>query len=366
MEIVKNTTTLYLDQPSRVILELTNICNLDCDMCLRRSFNDISGSMPKVVFSKLISDFSEYSSPPEIFFGGYGEPLIHPDILVMVKQATDIGSQTTLITNGTLLTTHLVESLVEAGLNKIWISLDSSHQDALLQSRVGEIQTSIMDNLAEILRSGNGKLEMLEPGLAMVLTGKNEVELLDQLDNGRKLGLRSFFITYLEAYSEYLTDEVPYSLKDLRQPVTYHSVNSDLIEVLEKLSADIPEVSIHGTLTKPGSKCPFAERGDLVLRWDGEISPCLPLLYDRVTYIGSWEHKQFSHSLGNIHDRSISEIWGDSDYSLLRESLLNNDFSPCLSCRDCWLSDDNLQDCMGFEHPTCGGCLWAAGLICCP
>jgi len=34
-----------------------------------------------------------------------------------------------------------------------------------------------------------------------------------------------------------------------------------------------------------------------------------------------------------------------------------------LSCRDCWLPDDYLQDSMGYEHPTWGGCLGAKGLI---
>jgi MoaA/NifB/PqqE/SkfB family radical SAM enzyme len=125
-------------------------------------------------------------------------------------------------------------------------------------------------------------------------------------------------------------------------------------------------VSIHGVLTDRRDRCPFAERGDLVLRWDGEISPCLPLLRDHTTYVGSWEHKQYSHSLGNILDRSLKEIWADASAAQLRDRLLDREFSPCLSCRDCWFSQDNRQDCQGFDHPTCGGCLWAEGLIDCP
>jgi MoaA/NifB/PqqE/SkfB family radical SAM enzyme len=366
MEIDKNTPALYYDKPSRIIIELTNICNLDCDMCLRRSWSEFPGNMSKEVFSKLISDLSNYSSLPEIFFGGYGEPLSHPDILDMIRHITSTGSKSALITNGTLLSPHLAESLVDAGLSKLWISLDSSHQDALHQAQATGIHPSTHDLLAELSQKEDGVISKLSPGLAMVLTKNNQIEIMDLVKKGQKLGLNSFFITNLEAYSIELAGVLPYSLKNLRQPRSWQTGNSDLIEVLENLSTNNPEVSIEGPVINPRSKCPFAEKGDLVLRWDGEISPCLPLLYDRTTYFESWEHKQISYSIGNILDRSISEIWEDRDFSGLRARLLNNDFSPCLGCRDCWFSDDNLQDCMGFEHPTCGGCLWAEGLISCP
>jgi MoaA/NifB/PqqE/SkfB family radical SAM enzyme len=322
--------------------------------------------MAEEVFSRLVADLREFPSPPDVFFGGYGEPLYHPDILDMISRVSALGSQADLVTNGTLLTPHLVESLVDAGLRKLWISVDSSHQDALLSSRTGELQTNIIDLLAKIQRQGNGLLEKLQPGLALVLTRNNKTGLMDLLDQGRKLGIESYFISNLEAYTVSLAQEVPYSLDELRHPGAWSIANSGLIENLEKFAAENPKISIQGTLTHPGSICPFAERGELVVRWDGEISPCLPLLYDRTTYIGSWEHKQFSHSLGKIPQRSLREIWADSEYSFLRKRLLNNEFSPCLDCRDCWLSEDNLLDCMGFEHPTCGGCLWAEGLISCP
>lgn len=350
----------------RIIIEATNQCNLACSICLRQSWGEIPGHMSEAVFSKFVDDLDELSSPPEVFFGGYGEPLSHPNILDMIKRTAAIGSKISLITNGTLITPQLIETLVDAGLQKLWLSVDSSHQDALLEFRAGDNQGSIMENLAEIQSSGNGKLEILEPGLALVLTKKNQPEILDLVERGQMLGFSSFFITNFEAYSSSLADDVPYSLESLRKPGSWRCDHTDLIENLEILSANKPGISIEGSLTNSGKKCPFAERGDLVLRWDGETSPCLPLLYDHTIHIEGWEHMHISHSLGNILVRSIGEIWEDRDYSDLRERLLNNDFSPCLGCRDCWFSDDNLQDCMGFEHPTCGGCLWAEGLICCP
>ena len=350
---------------NHIIIEVTNRCNLYCSTCLRGSWSEALGHMSKRILSKLINDLGEFPSPTNITFGGYGEPLSHPEILEMIRQLTDIGCPTAMITNGTLLTMDLVNSLVEAGLKKIWISVDNIHQQALA-SAVEDLHTSTLTHITEILRSRNGKLEELDPGLAMILTAENQTEVLDDIDQARKLGIRSFFITNLEAYSPAQAEELPYTLGQLRQPGSWLNAKSDFTEVLKTIQAADPGLSITGTLTNSSSICPFTERDDLVLRWDGEISPCLPLLYGRTIHIGSWEHVQFAYSLGSILKRSLIEIWRDREFVQLRERLRRIEFSPCLSCRDCWLSEDNLQDCMGYQHPTCGGCLWAAGLINCP
>lgn len=125
-------------------------------------------------------------------------------------------------------------------------------------------------------------------------------------------------------------------------------------------------MEVMGSLVNTEYSCPFAEKGQLVIRWDGEVSPCLPLLYDHASFLGNWRRMIYACSLGNLRSSSLGEIWLSEAYSALRTRLLDEDFSPCFQCRDCWFSDDNLQDCMGYEHPTCGGCLWAHGLVACP
>ena len=351
--------------PNRIIIESTNRCNLDCTVCLRQSWNEDLGSMSKQVFSKLVADLRELPSPPDVIFGGYGEPLSHTKILDMIRRLTDIGCRTALITNGTLLTTDKARSLREAGLGKLWISADSIHQQALVSAFEG-LHSSTLTHLKDILRSRNGKLEEMNPGLVMVLTAENQTEILDDVDQARKLGIRSFFITNLEAYTPAQVGALPYTLRQLRQPGSWRNASDGLIGKIKEITANDPEISIDGVLTHHRDRCPFAERGDLVLRWDGEVSPCVPLLYDHTIHLGSWEHKQYSCSLGNLLFRSVKEIWIDAAITDLRERLLEKEFSPCLSCRDCWFSDNNRQDCQGFEHPTCGGCLWAEGLIDCP
>jgi MoaA/NifB/PqqE/SkfB family radical SAM enzyme len=62
-----------------------------------------------------------------------GEPLLREDIDRIVRRASDIGLQTSLLSNGTLLKTSTVESLERAGLNSLILSLPDN---AVMDPRV--------------------------------------------------------------------------------------------------------------------------------------------------------------------------------------------------------------------------------------
>ncbi|MCJ7716512.1 MAG: SPASM domain-containing protein, partial [Anaerolineales bacterium] len=300
---------------------------------------------------------------PEVFFGGYGEPLSHPDIIDMISKVKILGVRAGLVSNGTLLSPALSQDLIQSGLDKLWISVDNIHQDSILEYHGSHSQQNVLKNLRVFMDLKSDRQKGPEVGLVFVLTKSNSSQAQDVLDMGISLGVKSFFITNLEALSEEMADETPYKVEQLRRPGSWLSAQSNLIK---EFQSAVDGISIEGSLVNPTILCPFAEKGEIALRWDGEVSPCLPLLYDHVSFVDSWKHQVDSYSIGNIQSRSIQEIWTDREFKTLRDHLLGDNFSPCLSCQNCWLSEDNHLDCMGYEHPTCGGCLWAKGLITCP
>ncbi len=335
-------------------------------MCIRNTWKSSLGNMSRETFNKFLSDIQDFPSLPEILIGGYGEPLGHSEIIDMIQELKQIGAHVSLVTNGTLLSPDISCSLIDSGLDKLWISIDGGHLNAL-QNSPGEksLQQSI-DNLEFFLGSNHNHDGSSDVGQALVLTRDNFTELVDLMENGLNLGIRSFFITNLEAYSEVMVAELPYQLEDLRHPGLLKTFQSDQVKLLQEISDKNSGIKIEGSLTNPSTKCPFTKKGEIVLRWDGEVSPCLPLLYDHTFFIGSWDHKVYSQTIGNIQNISIQEMWLDREFVAQRNRLLKEDYSPCLYCRYCWLSEDNCLDCMGYEHPSCGGCLWAQGLISCP
>jgi MoaA/NifB/PqqE/SkfB family radical SAM enzyme len=112
--------------------------------------------------------------------------------------------------------------------------------------------------------------------------------------------------------------------------------------------------------------CPFVESGSTAIAWHGRVSPCLPLMHTHTTYLDEREHLSRCYVAGTIMEHSLAEIWNDPEYVAFRERVQKFDFAPCLSCGSCEMFDKNEEDCFGNTFPTCGGCLWAQGLIQCP
>jgi MoaA/NifB/PqqE/SkfB family radical SAM enzyme len=112
--------------------------------------------------------------------------------------------------------------------------------------------------------------------------------------------------------------------------------------------------------------CPFIEQGSTAIRWDGRLSPCLPLLHTNQNYFGHRFRSSQSYSIGSVMERDIIDLWNDPEYVALRDRLQYFDFSPCTICTGCELSEENQEDCLGNTELACGGCLWAQGVIRCP
>jgi len=126
-------------------------------------------------------------------------------------------------------------------------------------------------------------------------------------------------------------------------------------------------LSISGAaLGERNNRCPFVEKGSLSIRWDGDVSPCLPLLHDHKTYLYAYERAIKRHTVGNVLNQAIEQIWNKPEYLALRHRLQEFNFSPCIHCGGCELLESNQEDCIGSPIPACGGCLWAQGVILCP
>jgi MoaA/NifB/PqqE/SkfB family radical SAM enzyme len=93
-----------------------------------------------------------------------------------------------------------------------------------------------------------------------------------------------------------------------------------------------------------GDRCPFVERGSLAVRWDGKVSPCLPLLYTHSHYLGERLRTSHEYFAGDVREMDLLDIWNAPHYRSLRESLDVFDFSPCVSCNSCEMADANRED----------------------
>ena len=88
IRIEDNANGLHLRRPvtqlARVYIEPTNRCNLNCVTCIRNSWDEPLGEMSSETFPE---SSKESVYPPPYLFWRLGEPLSHPHIVDMVREA---------------------------------------------------------------------------------------------------------------------------------------------------------------------------------------------------------------------------------------------------------------------------------------
>lgn len=385
IRVEPNEHGLHLGPPitklKRVYVEVTNKCNLNCSTCMRNVWDIQYGGMSAEIFERILSAFEGLQPKPELFFGGYGEPLSHPDCLKMIEQAKTAGHPVALISNGILLTEQVTRRLIELGLDKLWVSLDGASPECYEDVRLGDALPLVIENLTRLrtqkyqaFSTSWGGVPKL--GIAFVAMRRNIHDLAGVIKLGKRLGAVEFSVTNVLAHNTELLDENLY-MQSMRQAPSQQltplihmplmDVNQQTMSALAAMLRDMDRLELSGSLLNQNTdQCPFVERGSLAIRRDGKVSPCLPLLYTHMHFLDNRERTSKEFFVGDLHKQNLLEIWNDPGYLKLRKRLSDFDFSPCSFCNSCEMANDNMEDCFGNIQPTCGGCLWAQGLIRCP
>lgn len=392
---IKPQIEIYLDEGSneirllrptthlaKIYIEPTNLCNLDCRTCMRNIWGEHSGAMSDQTFERIIAGLQGMSPLPTVFFGGYGEPLIHPKLIEWVRRIKALGARVELITNGTLLTEERSLQFIRAGLDMLWVSLDGSSPESYADVRLGSSLPKVIENLKSLstIRYKATDIDNSKPrlGIAFVAMKSNIADLPEVVRLGVSLGAKHFSISNVLAHTPELYEQVLYKrtvFKTATRLNTSHPyVNLPRMD-WDKLTNDVL-AEIHGRkyqlelagheTNRAVDSCPFIEQGSTAIRWDGSVCPCLPLLHSNQNYFENRLRHSQAYAIGNVLERNLLDIWNDEEYSNLRERIQRFDFSPCTFCNGCGLSEDNLEDCLGNTKLACGGCLWAQGVIRCP
>jgi MoaA/NifB/PqqE/SkfB family radical SAM enzyme len=366
---------------TKLYIEPTTACNLDCAMCVRRVWNEPMGQMALETFADLMDQIRDFPTPPVIHLSGYAEPMCHADFLEMVRLAKATGAEVELTTNAMLLDEAKATALVELGLDRLTVSIDGVAPDRYADIRVdGDLNDVIanVERLHRLVLRHRGRRGRPHIGIAFVAMRSNVDELgkLPLLAN--RLHARWIQVSNIVPHSPEMEAEILYG-QALRAPAYRASTwapalnlpkfdfDADTLPSLRDVYNSTASISLLGTsLSSYGDRCRFAHEGFAAVRWDGEVSPCLSLLHDHPEYIHGRRKQITHHSFGNIRTTPLQDIWHSAAFTAFRDQLCAWDFSPCTTCGGCERFPANYEDCTGNGFPTCGGCLWAQGFVQCP
>ncbi len=299
--------------PLIITVEPTNGCQNQCLYCSRQLMDREIGFMELEVMEKVAREADENNAA--IRHGGFGEPLLHPEIDGVIAICKQHSALTTIFTNGTCLTEDMMGSFVDSGLDEIRFSssgiTESEHNRI---RRNSEYERDFDDRIRMAFRV-RGEKNSRRPFLTVY------TNVLDYDDEEFKMNVEK----YRDKYLQY-ADKVDIDL-------TMFSRVKELEHVKPLYETQTIEETHKPCLTL------FLK---IIVHWNGDVFAC-DIPYDF----------EDSYFLGNVMDDgfSIKAAYNSPKIGRLRENMtFNRNHNRYALCKDCysntkkWESKDWLLD----------------------
>ena len=263
-------------KPYNVVIEPTNVCNLQCPLCstgIGAKTRD-KGILDLENFKKMIDQIKD--SCLQLSLQNWGEATLVEDLPNMIKYAAENKIFTRLSTNFSLkYKDDYIEKLAKSGLGRIVIDLDGTTQEVYQKYRINGNLEIVLRNSKELIRiKKENKLEFPIIQTRMLVMKHNE----HQIDEFKKIS-KEMEVDEIELGNIQLN---PNTAKDKWLPN-----NPEFVYATYRGEENI-------------QPCHWPWSG-LTVNWDGGISPCC-VIDDQDT------------DFGNIFKNNLSEIWNNEYY----------------------------------------------------
>ena len=117
--------------PSWIELSLIDVCNRSCSFCPKSDDKVAPNTyqkMSRLLIDKLADELKKVKFNGAFALCGYGEPLLHNDIIYITKKLSTAG-KVEIVTNGDVLKAKTLADLYKANVSRVLISMyDGEHQ----------------------------------------------------------------------------------------------------------------------------------------------------------------------------------------------------------------------------------------------
>jgi MoaA/NifB/PqqE/SkfB family radical SAM enzyme len=311
-----------LAAPLSMYIEATRLCNLKCFYCMHSTRGDKNGALEKTgfniahmdmrIYEKIVRDIMSFSPiPKRVTFSGLGDPLMNPKLPYMVRmlRESEFDGRIDMITNGVLMTPRIADALIESGISRIQISVQSMYAD-----RYEEIAGMRVN------------VEQYVENIRYLYEHKGDAEL---------------FIKIIDA-----------NLRDESEREEFFRVFSPICDTIfvehlvvmetqmENLKGQVDELrNLNNEIYEPRFCCGvmfyFLQVGA-----DGDTFPC------------SVPGLPFEFSMGNMSEMSLQEIWSGENRLLRLKKNLRDGYRSMPVCEDCGScvnviqgKEENVDDC---------------------
>lgn len=276
-------------------------CNFACKYCTfsidraKRDFISDKIVMDFDLYKKCIDELTLFPDKMKTLrFVGMGEPLLHRKIADMVAYAVakDVANRVEILTNASLLTPKLSNSLISAGLSRLVVSIQGTTEEKYQE--VSKIHIDFEEFI------GNLKYFFDNKGNAQIHIKIIDIALEGEEDEQR----------FYDIFGD-ICDTIGIEHAGPIFPgVDYENVLKDKDMSLTQFGLPVSEVQI----------CP-QPFFTLQINPDGKIVPCYSIVYPSI--------------IGDCNNQSIYAIWNSKQFQHFRRTMLDGAKNVCEVCANC-------------------------------
>jgi radical SAM protein with 4Fe4S-binding SPASM domain len=290
--------------PFTISIEPTTNCNLGCPECPSglKVFSRNTGNIEMDTYTKMMEQV--HHNLLYLYFYFQGEPYMHPQFLELVRIAKEKKIYTVTSTNAHFLTERKAKETIESGLDRIIISIDGTTQEVYENYRRGGTLTKVIEGAKNLVRYKK-ELKSKTPHIIIqfLVVKPNEHQIEDIYKLAEDIGVDEVKLKTAQIYD----------YKD----------GNELIPSIEKYSRyKKNKEGLYALKNKLLNHC-WKLWHSSVITWDGLVVPCC---FD----------KDATHQLGDIKQRTFSEIWNNEKYMNFRKSVLKSrsEIDICTNCTE--------------------------------
>jgi radical SAM protein with 4Fe4S-binding SPASM domain len=294
--------------PAKITIESGNICNLRCPLCPTGQHDPSAkkGLMSFETYKKVVDELGANLYLMRLY--NWGEPLLNPELVSMIKYAVSKGIIVKISTNlDVKMDAERTKELLLSGLHKIYVSCNAVSEETYTKYHVGGDFRRVMSNLRLLAAK---RAELRSPTDIMWLFhvfSHNEHEIKRAEEMAAELGMRlqinkmkpdmgkEIFETAEEAIerdSKWLPKDPQYNIFDMEKKRSKRRFSCDQLWT------------------------------ETVINWDGSVLPCCSVYNEK-------------YAFGNILENDFWDIWNGEFYQAARKEVLSRENETWTICRVC-------------------------------
>ncbi len=312
---MSSSETVLESVPQRLVLELTNSCNLSCIMCGRNTKHFQPTFLNLEWLGKLEPIMDRVT---EVTLFGWGEPTVHPKFRQILEYLAQFPVRKYFLTNG-MLVNRFADLIVDT-VDILAVSLDGASQGTNDRIRLGGDFNQIIENLkllVEKRRASHKKQPHINFVVTLMKDNIHELPLLVEL--AHTIGIEEVKAVYLTSFFQELSPQVLYD-----QQVEVKKAFAETMRLAQQYGVlvKLPYLQGEDPAGEASHKRCFVGWRDFFLGSDGSVRPC----------------QSTAQTLFSIHDHSnFMDMWNSMEFQAFRESVNQTNSMP-KQCRVCYQS----------------------------